>query len=124
MTEYNFRQLNSTDIFPVCNIISKIGIRELKTCFKGQDLSAVTNTEDEGAMMALGAGVALDVAGVVFANIQKCQKEIYTFLSSVTELSEKELKAMPPADFADIVINFFKKEELKDFMKVVSKFIK
>lgn len=124
MTEYKFRQLNSTDIFPVCNIISKIGIRELKTCFKGQDLSAVTNTEDEGAMMALGAGVALDVAGVIFANMQKCQKEIYTFLSSVTELSEKELKTMPPADFADIVIHFFKKEELKDFMKVVSKFIK
>lgn len=124
MTEYNFRQLNSTDIFPVCNIISKVGIRELKTCFQGQDLSAVTNTEDEGAMMALGAGVALDVAGVIFANMQKCQQEIYTFLSSVTELSEEELKAMPPADFADIVINFFKKEELKDFMKVVSKFIK
>lgn len=124
MTEYNFRQLNSTDIFPVCNIISKVGIRELKTCFQGQDLSAVINTEDEGAMMALGAGVVLDVAGVVFANMQKCQKEIYTFLSSVTELSEEKLKAMPPADFADIVINFFKKEELKDFMKVVSKFIK
>lgn len=124
MTEYNFKQLNSTDIFPVCNIISKVGIRELKTCFQGQDLSAIANTEDEGAMMALGAGVALDVAGVVFANMQKCQQEIYTFLSSVTELSEEELKAMPPADFADIVINFFKKEELKDFMKVVSKFIK
>ena len=124
MTKYNFRQLNSTDIFPVCNIISKIGIRELRDCFKGQDLSAMTNTDDESAVMALGATVALDIAGIIFANMQKCQKEIYSFLSSVTGLSEKELKTMPPADFADIVIHFFKKEELKDFMKVVSKFIK
>lgn len=122
MTEYNFRKLNSTDIFPVCNIIAKIGIRELKDCFNGQNLSV--NTEDENAMMALGAGVAFEVAGVIFANMQKCQKEIYSFLASITELSEKDLKTMPPADFADIIINFFRKEELKDFMKVVSKFIK
>lgn len=124
MTEYTFRQLKSTDIFPVCNIISKIGIKELRNSFKGQDISALTNAEDEDAILALGVGVAFDVAGVVFANMHKCQQEIYAFLSSVTELSEEELKAMPPADFADIVIQFFKKEELKDFMKVVSKFIK
>lgn len=124
MTEYNFRQLNSTDIFPICNIISKIGIRELKDCFKGQDLSEMTDKKNESAMMAIGASVTFDVAGVIFANMQKCQKEIYTFLSSVTELSQEELKAISPADFADIVINFFKKDELKDFIKVVSKFIK
>ncbi len=124
MTEYNFRQLNSTDIFPVCSIISKIGIRDLKACFEGQNFSAITDTEDENAMTSFGMGIALDVAGVIFANMQKCEKEIYKFLASITDLEEKDLRNMPPADFLNMVIDFFKKEELKDFMKVASKFIK
>lgn len=124
MTEYNFRQLTSTDIFPVCNIISKIGVRELKTCFQGQDLSALTNTDDENELMIFGAGIAIDVAGVVFANMQKCENEIYKLLASVTDLTEEKLRNIPPADFLNVVIDFFKKEELQDFMKVASKFIK
>lgn len=124
MTEYKFRQLNSTDIFPVCSIISKIGIRDLKSCFEGQDFSAITNTEDENVMTSFGMGIALDVAGVIFANMQKCENEIYKLLASVTDLKEEKLRNIPPADFLNIVIDFFKKEELQDFIKVVSKFIK
>jgi len=124
MTEYKFRRLNSTDIFPVCNIISKIGIRDLKTCFEGQNFSAVTDTEDENAMTSFGMGIAFDVAGVIFANMQKCENEIYKLLASVTDLTEEKLRNIPPADFLNIVIDFFKKEELQDFMKVASKFIK
>lgn len=126
MTEYNFRQLNSTVIFPVCNIISKIGIRELKSCFDSQNISAFAQKGkmSKNAMMALGASVAFDIAGVIFANMQKCENEIFTFLASVTDLTDEELRTMPPADFANIVVEFFKKEELQDFMKVVSKFLK
>lgn len=126
MENYTFRKLTSADIFPVCNIISKIGIRELKDCFNNQDITALAlnNKTNNNAMFALGANIAFDVAGVVFANMPKCEKEIYKFLASVTDLTEKDLRNMPPADFADIIINFFKKEELQDFMKVVSKFLK
>lgn len=127
MTEYTFRKLTSTDIFPVCNIISKIGIRELKSCLDTQNLAAFAaqgGKKNKSAIMALGASVAFDIAGVVFANMQKCEAEIFTFLASVTDLTEDDLRTMPPADFADIIINFFKKEELGDFISVVSKFIK
>ena len=120
MTKYTFRQLTSTDIFPVCNIISKIGIRELKSCLDTQNLAvfaAQGGKKNKSAIMALGASVA-------FANMQKCEAEIFTFLASVTDLTEDDLRTMPPADFADIIINFFKKEELGDFISVVSKFIK
>lgn len=126
MTEYNFRQLNSTDIFPVCNIISKIGIRELKNCFDGQNISAFMQKGkmSKNAMMAFGASIAFDVAGVVLANMQKCENEIYTLLASVTDLTEEALRSMPPADFLNMVIDFFKKEELQDFIPVVSKLLK
>ncbi len=126
MTEYNFRQLNSSDIFPMCNIISKIGIRELKSCFDGQNISVFMQKGkmNKTAMMAFGASIAFDVAGVVLANMQKCENEIYTLLASVTDLTEEALRSMPPADFLNMVIDFFKKEELQDFIPVVSKLLK
>ncbi len=126
MTEYNFRQLNSTDIFPICNIISKIGIRELKNCFDGQNVSTFMHKgkQDKDAVIAFGVSIAFDVAGVVLANMQKCENEIYTLLASVTDLTEEMLRSMPPADFLNIVIDFFKKDELQDFIPVVSKLVK
>lgn len=126
MTEYNFRQLNSTDIFPMCNIISKIGIRELKNCFDGQNISAFMPKEkmNKNAMLAFGASIAFDVAGVILANMQKCENDIYTLLASVTDLTEEALRGMPPADFLNMVIDFFRKEELQDFILVVSKSLK
>ena len=127
MTKYNFRTLTSQDIFPVCNIIAKIGIKELKNCIDAQNLAAFAaqgGKNNKNAVMALGASVAFDIASVVFANMHKCEAEIYKFLASVSDLSEEDLRTMPPADFADVIISFFKKEELADFISVVSKFVK
>lgn len=125
MTEYNIRQLNSTDIFPMCSIISKIGIRQLKNCFDDQNISVFMQKGklSKNAIMSLGASIAFDVAGVILENIQKCEDEIYTFLASVTDLTEEALRSMPPADFFNMVIDFFKKEELQDFIPVVSKLL-
>lgn len=132
--DFKIRKLNSTDIFPMCSIISKIGVGQFKDCFSGYttfnnltdtlDGGEATAEDKEERITAIGMAVMFDVAGIVLGNLNKCQNEIYLFLSSITDISEEELKAMPPGDFAEIVIAFFKKEELKDFMKVVSKFVK
>lgn len=132
--DFKIRKLNSTDIFPMCNIISKIGVGQFKDCFSGYttfnnltdalDGSEATAEDKEERITAIGMAVMFDIVGIVLGNLNKCQNEIYSFLSSITDIPEEELKAMSPGDFAEIVIAFFKKEELKDFMKVVSKFVK
>lgn len=126
MTEYNFRQLNSTDIFPVCTILSKIGIREFKDCFDGSNVAAFFKDGklDDNGKMALGASVTFDVIGVVLGNMEKCKNEIFRFLASVSDKTEKQLREMSPADFLNMLVDFSKKKELADFIKVVSKFFK
>lgn len=126
MTEYNFRQLNSTDIFPVCTILSKIGIREFKDCFDGSNVAAFFKDGklDDNGKMALGASVTFDVIGVVLGNMEKCKNEIFRFLTSVSDKTEKQLREMSPADFLNMLVDFSRKEELADFIKVVSKFFK
>lgn len=40
MKNYELRSLTSDDIFPMFQIISKIGIREFKYCFESPDVKA------------------------------------------------------------------------------------
>lgn len=123
---YEFRALCSKDIFPVCNIISKIGVKEFKTCFDSDEVKKMIASagKDEDVTSAVGASIFFDIAGIVMGNMSKCENEIYSFLSSVTGLKVAALQKMGLADFAELIIEFFKKDDLKDFMKVVSKFLK
>ena len=123
MSDYTFRTLNAKDIFPMCNIISKIGFEKIKESMKGQDLSGFT-TLDDRALEAIGMNVVVDIVGIVISNIGKCEDEIFAFFASVTDLPQETVQEMPLGDFAELVGDFVQKKELKDFMKVVSRFLK
>lgn len=126
--DYQFRTLSATDIFPMATIISKIGIKEFKTAFENPDIQKMIagskDKDGEELQASVGMSVMLDLGGIVLGNMGKCENEIFKFLASVTESKEADLRKMPLADFAELVIQFFKKDELRDFMKVVSKFLK
>lgn len=126
--DYQFRQLSATDIFPMATIISKIGIKEFKTAFENDGIKKIIagnkGKSKDDLNAAVGIAVMLDLGGVVLANIGKCQNEIFAFLASVTETDEAEIRKLSLADFAELVISFFKKDELRDFIRVVSKFLK
>lgn len=126
--EIKFRQLSATDIFPMAAIISKIGIKEFKTAFENPEISQIISggkdKSKDDLIAVVGMSIVLDFGGIVLANLGKCQNEIFAFLASVTETDEKTLRELSLADFAELVIEFFKKDELRDFLKVVSKFLK
>lgn len=126
---YTFRKLNSTDIFLMFKIIGKIGINDFTECF-GKDavkqmVQKVTSGETggDGATM-VGISVILEVANVIMNNLSKCETEIYQMLSNTSNLTVEQVKGLDFATFAEMVIEFIKKEEFKDFIKVVSKLFK
>ena len=124
---YTFRKLNSTDTFLMFKIIGKIGINEFTECF-GKDavkqmIQKVTGgktTNNDGITM-IGISVILEMAGVIVGNLPKCEAEIYQLLSNTSNLTVEQVKALDFATFMEMVIDFIKKEEFKDFIKVVSK---
>lgn len=126
MSKFEFRRLNSKDIFPMARIITKIGFKEFKGCLTSSDITQlVTDVDNKDSLTtAVGLSIALDIGGVVLANLEKCEKEAFEFLSSVSGMSVKELEGMALSDFAELILEFFKKDELKDFFKVVSKLLK
>ena len=134
---YEFRTLGAEDVFPMVNIISKIGIREFKTLFEGDGLKGmvsdyISDTKkksggeklDDSSVASLGISVVLEVASVIICNLPRAEKDIFQLLSNTSNLSVDEIKKLSLADFTEMIIDFFKKDEFKDFMKVVSKLFK
>lgn len=122
---YTFRKLEATDVFLMFKILGKIGINEFAESF-GKDsvqkmLSSITS---EGGMtnftQMMGITVTLEVVNVIIGNLPKCEQEIFQMLSNTSNLTVEQVKKLDFPTFTAMVIDFVKKEEFKDFIKVVS----
>ena len=123
---YTFRKLNSTDTFLMFKIIGKIGINDFAKSFdKDSVKDLIKNTKDaENATTVVGISVILEMANVIICNLPKCEMEIYEMLSRTSNLSVEQVMELDFATFTEMVIDFIKKEEFKDFIKVVSRLFK
>ena len=127
---YTFRKLQSKDVFLMSKIIGKIGVNEFTACFEKDGIkkmiaSFTGETEEEVDFASVvGISVILEVANVILGNLPKCEKEIFQMLASVSGMSVKEVEGLDMVVFMEMVIDFIKKEEFKDFIKVVSRLFK
>lgn len=137
---YTFRKLGAADIVPMAKIIKNIGLKEFRTFLEGDGISKIMtmftpkNTDeaadeaaaptDEKSIEAIGLSLALEVAEIVFSNLEKCEKDIFALLASVAGMNVEDVRKLDLATFAEMVIDFFKKDEFKDFFKVVSRSFK
>lgn len=128
---YTFRKLNSTDVFPMFKIIGLIGLNEFTACFEKDAVQKLVNSmikrekvDGESLANIVGVTLTLDMVNIVISNLPKCESFIYQLLSQTSNLSVDEIKELDFAVFFEMVIDFVKKEEFKDFIKVVSKLFK
>ncbi len=119
------RNLTSEDIFPMAQIISKIGVDELASCFKDKEIQKIMEQQkDKGVVdvpQAVGVQVVMKLAQVVLKNLGSCKEDLYEFLGSLTGLSKDEIAGLPMGTFFQLLIDVIGKEDFKDFMQVVSK---
>ena len=136
---YELKTLNAEHIFPMFNIINKIGVTEFKTFIEGDRLKTIisafkadntngededNNTNGEDVVTKLGISIFVELASIIITNLPKCENDIFHLLSSVSNLSVDEVRKLDLATFTEMIIDFVKKEEFKDFIKVVSKLFK
>ena len=123
---YEFRKLGALDIAPMCKIIGKIGITEFGKCFESEtvlNLIKQMKGQKNAAQIQDIAGlqVVLEIANIIVCHIPEVEKDIFTLLASVSGLTVDEVRAFDLATFTEMVIDFIKKPEFKDFIGVVSK---
>lgn len=120
---YTFRELKSTDTFLMFNIISKIGITDLAESFDIDELQNMVKGGDN-ATKTLGISIILKLANIILTNLPKCDTEIFKLLSDTSNLTVEQVRDLDFTTFTKMVIDFIKKEEFKDFIKVVSESFK
>lgn len=131
---YKFRRLCAEDMFPMFTIINKIGIKEFKSVMgeNGEFMKLVSsaikkdakNESTEKDIIESGLSVAMDFVGIITGNLPKCENEIFKLLAQTSNLDEKAIRKMDFASFVEMIVDFVKKEEFKDFIKAVSKLFK
>lgn len=128
---FELRDLTADDMFPMFQIISKIGIKEFKSCFESEgvkkavaDLSSGKGKRDESAMTAIGVTVAVDVAGILISHIGEAKEDIYCLLSNLSGMKRDEIAALPMGTFVQMVVAVIKKDEFKDFFQDVAELFK
>lgn len=129
---YTFRTLGGEDVFLMFRIIGKIGVKEFNACFEHDGIKHLVAAmmgekmlaQEEASPSVTYITVVLEVADVIFRNLPKCETEIFQMLSQTSNLSVAQVKKLTLAQFTEMVIDFIKKEEFKDFIKVVSRLFK
>ena len=120
--EFTFRKLNASDTFLMFKILSKIGLNDFVECFGKDTIQKMIGAKfNEDNTTMFGISVMFEIANVVMANLPKCENEIYQMLSNVSGLGVDQVRNLDMCDFAQMIIEFVKKDEFRDFIKVVSK---
>ena len=123
---YELRNLTADDMFPMFQIISKIGVKEFKSCFESPDVrkaieGVASGKQEQNDLTALGMTIAFDLAGVIISNLASCKNDIYGLLSQLSGMTAKEIANLPMVTFVEMIIDVIKKEEFNDFFQGVSK---
>jgi hypothetical protein len=144
---YHLRRLCADDIFLMVRLLSKIGLKEFKSLLQDPELrqgiqkilkdkqakeeekedvqeELETEVEDTTEDLVRYGGFFIDIAQILLINIGVCKGELYALLGAVSEMSAIEIGKMDLLDFTNMIIDFCKKEEFKNFTKVALRFVK
>ncbi len=119
---YTLRKLEAKDIFLMSKIIGEIGLGEFSSSLRSNTVKG--SETEEGALESVGMVMVINAVNVIMQHLPACEKDIYAFLSNVSNLEKKQIESLPINTFAEMILEIFEKEEFADFMKVVSRLLK
>lgn len=124
---YTFRRLSTQDLFPMLRLLNKMGIKDLRDNENVKNISmmlSVTTGKKNIDVNKIGIDVFVEIACLIVENIPKCEAELYTMLSTTSNLTIDEIKAQDMAVTFEMIVDFVRKEEFGDFFKAVAKLFK
>lgn len=126
--KFELRELQSKDVWPMVKIVKTIGLKQFRSCFESDDVKAMINDMKTGNKTideeSVGIAVMFDIASVIIEHIADAEVYIYQLLSQLSGIPKKELESLEMNTFFEMIIEVIRKDEFKDFMKVVSGFAK
>ena len=118
------RTLKGTDIFTVLRLLSKLGVKDLVfDMFGNTDLAKVKDTKD---LAILQNDKGLNFMAVIFETLTEklplIEDDLNQFLGELTGNDAKDIAELEFGEYMQLIMDFFKKEELRDFFQQLSLF--
>ncbi|ELC8435090.1 hypothetical protein [Clostridium perfringens] len=118
------RELSGQDTFLMLKVMSKTGAKKGIKEFLGKQGSFGKGDKTEEEYQKIGIEVMLDVADTIMANLDNAKEDINKLLANLCEVEVEEIKSLHFLEYNTLVFDFFKKEELKGFLKLIFSLLK
>lgn len=115
------RKLSATDLFPLLNIMAKIGIKDLiQEFFKQRSETAKKMKENkEVDTELLGMNLLAQITELVFLNIGRARNEINILLASLCGVKKEEIDNLSMSEYMKLVMDFLSQPEFKASLNVI-----
>lgn len=113
------RKLSGQDTFLMLKIMSKTGAKKGIKEFLSKQGSFGKGDKTEEDYQKIGIDVMLDVADTIMSNLENAQEDINKLLANLCGMKVKEIEQLDFMEYNTLIMDFFKKEELKNFFKLI-----
>lgn len=113
------RKLSGQDTFLMLKIMSKTGAKKGIKEFLSKQGSFGKGDKTEEDYKKIGIDVMLDVADTIMSNLENAQEDINKLLANLCGMKVKEIEQLDFMEYNTLIMDFFKKEELKSFFKLI-----
>lgn len=125
--EFTLGKFKATDVFTMATLLSKVGLGKMTDAFGRENVTDILakNKGKKGDEIAAitGMQVALQIADVILANIEKCEAEIFKLLSNISGIAIDDIKNLDAEVFAELIVAVVKLPQFRDFFKAASKLL-
>lgn len=113
---YTLRKFKDGDLFPLLQILKKIGIKDCKEAF-------VQVASGEKILKQIGILASFDLADILIGNLTKVEEEVYSLYADMSGLSADEIRAMEFGTLPLMILDSFEEVKNTAFFKVLSKLL-
>lgn len=113
---YTLRKFKDGDLFPLLQILKKIGIKDCKEAF-------IQVASGEKTVKEIGILASFDLADILIGNLTKAEDEIYSLYSSLSGIPVEEIKEMEFGTLPLMIADSFNEVRNTSFFKVLSKLL-
>ena len=113
---YTLRKFKDGDLFPLLNILKKIGIKDCKEAF----MQVATGDE---TVKQVGILTAFDMADIFIGNLPKAETEIYALYADMAGITVEQIKEMEFGTLPLMIYDSFHEVKNTSFFKVLSRLL-
>lgn len=123
---YTLRKLKATELFPMLNILRKIGFKRYTEILQNDDIKNIIAGLKNGEIAddtLIGIGsVVFELLEIILDGAVNCENELFTILANVSGKKVEEVKQLDLDVMISMIIELIK--DNMDFIKAASKYLK